>query len=79
MFKALGIRDKEYQLGKTKIFIKHPKIVFRIEEERDDKIDQVATRLQLVGRSSCVASAGVDLLARVLAQTLGFVCMVKFF
>jgi hypothetical protein len=48
--KALGIRDKEYQLGKTKIFIKHPKIVFRIEEERDDKIDEVATRLQLVIR-----------------------------
>ena len=42
IFKALGIRDKNYQLGKTKIFIKHPQVVFRIEEERDMKVDEVS-------------------------------------
>eukprot|EP00041_Stephanoeca_diplocostata_P032668 m.1054505 g.1054505 ORF g.1054505 m.1054505 type:complete len:1013 (+) comp24189_c0_seq2:178-3216(+) len=47
IFNALGIRSKEYELGKTKVFIKHPTVVFRIEEERDDKLDTIATRLQM--------------------------------
>ena len=33
---ALAINAKSYQLGKTKLFIKSPKDVFRLEEERDE-------------------------------------------
>lgn len=47
IFNALGIRSREYEMGKTKVFIKHPTVVFRIEEERDDKLDTIATRLQM--------------------------------
>jgi len=33
---SLAINPKSYQLGKTKLFIKSPKDVFRLEEERDE-------------------------------------------
>jgi len=54
VFEALGVRSNMYQLGKTKLFIKHPKLVFRIEEERDDKLDEIATKLQLGWRLALV-------------------------
>lgn len=33
-------------MGKTKIFIKNPANVFRLEEERDDKLEAIATIIQ---------------------------------
>eukprot|EP00039_Didymoeca_costata_P005765 m.84380 g.84380 ORF g.84380 m.84380 type:complete len:1004 (+) comp12964_c0_seq1:176-3187(+) len=47
IMKSLGCQNSSYQLGKTKIFIKHPKEVFRLEEERDTVMDQIATKLQM--------------------------------
>jgi len=48
---ALAIQPSGYQLGKTKIFIKHPKQVFRLEEERDDMLDKVVVSIQLAWRA----------------------------
>lgn len=50
IFNALAIRSTEYQCGATKLFIKHPSVVFRIEGERDDKMDGIATKLQMAWR-----------------------------
>jgi len=47
IFKSLAIRAGEYQCGKTKLFIKNPSVVFRLEGERDDRLDVIATRLQM--------------------------------
>jgi len=54
VMKAMGINPKAYQLGKTKIFIKSPKDVFRLEEERDVKVDEIATKLQMAWRAYLV-------------------------
>ena len=54
IFEALGIGGAAYQLGKTKVFIKNPAPVFRLEEERDEKMEEVATRLQLSWRGYLV-------------------------
>lgn len=37
-------------MGKTKVFIKNPTTVFMLEEERDEKLDQIVSRLQLAWR-----------------------------
>jgi myosin-1 len=46
----LGIGPGAYQVGTTKIFIKNPATVFTLEEARDDKIDEIVTRLQVAYR-----------------------------
>lgn len=38
IFNALAIGPKQYQMGKTKVFIKNPTAVFKLEEERDEKV-----------------------------------------
>ena len=48
---ALAIQGSSYQLGKTKLFIKHPKNVFRLEEERDDMLDKVVLSIQMAWRA----------------------------
>jgi len=51
---SLAINPKSYQLGKTKLFIKSPKDVFRLEEERDEMMDKIANKLQRGWRSYLV-------------------------
>eukprot|EP00048_Salpingoeca_helianthica_P007069 m.106112 g.106112 ORF g.106112 m.106112 type:complete len:993 (+) comp14216_c1_seq7:94-3072(+) len=46
----MGLNRSTYQLGKTKVFIKNPTSVFRLEEERDVKIEQIVQRLQVAWR-----------------------------
>eukprot|EP00055_Hartaetosiga_balthica_P007144 m.24170 g.24170 ORF g.24170 m.24170 type:complete len:997 (-) comp5625_c0_seq1:1821-4811(-) len=50
IFESLGIAPSAYQMGKTKVFVKNPTTVFRLEEERDEKLEEVVTRLQLAWR-----------------------------
>ncbi|EGD77017.1 hypothetical protein PTSG_07359 [Salpingoeca rosetta] len=50
VFEALAIPPSAYQMGKTKVFIKNPPTVFALEEERDVKLDEIVTRLQLAWR-----------------------------
>ena len=44
MLTPLGLR---VQLGKTKVFIKNPNTVFKLEEERDEKLEGVARVIQV--------------------------------
>lgn len=52
---AVGIMKKNYQLGKTKIFIKDPAPVFRLEDERDLALDHIAQKLQRAWRRVLVS------------------------
>lgn len=38
--------DRPYQLGKTKVFIKHPEMLFTLEELRDRKLFELASIIQ---------------------------------
>ncbi len=42
----LAIGGKRYQMGKTKLFIKNPGDVFRLEDERDAKLDSIVRVIQ---------------------------------
>jgi myosin-1 len=46
IFNDHAIRAKAYAMGKTKIFIKNPNTLFHLEEERDAKLEHVATVIQ---------------------------------
>eukprot|EP00054_Salpingoeca_dolichothecata_P022835 m.150677 g.150677 ORF g.150677 m.150677 type:complete len:1003 (+) comp24477_c0_seq2:92-3100(+) len=50
VMEALAITPKAYQMGKTKIFIKNPNSVFKLEEERDNKLEEIVSRLQIAWR-----------------------------
>eukprot|EP00047_Mylnosiga_fluctuans_P022165 m.114333 g.114333 ORF g.114333 m.114333 type:complete len:972 (+) comp9158_c0_seq4:59-2974(+) len=47
---AMGVSAAAYQIGRTKLFIKNPVTVFRLEEERDVKIESIVIRLQTAFR-----------------------------
>jgi myosin-1 len=57
VLKDLAINAAGYQMGKTKLFIKSPKDVFRLEEERDVMMDTIANKLQNSWRSYLVYGA----------------------
>ncbi|KJE95898.1 myosin IE heavy chain [Capsaspora owczarzaki ATCC 30864] len=42
----LKLDAKEYQMGKTKLFVKNPKTVFTFEEERENIIPKYVTKIQ---------------------------------
>lgn len=42
----LKLDEKEYQLGKTKLFLKNPKTVFQFEEVRENIIPKYVTKIQ---------------------------------
>jgi len=46
IMRDVGIQDRAYQLGKTKLFIKNPNNVFRLEEERDEALDRIVVPIQ---------------------------------
>eukprot|EP00051_Salpingoeca_urceolata_P006299 m.83551 g.83551 ORF g.83551 m.83551 type:complete len:992 (+) comp14769_c0_seq3:504-3479(+) len=50
VFEALAIMPTAYQMGKTKVFIKNPLTVFKLEEERDERLEEIVQRLQLAYR-----------------------------
>jgi myosin-1 len=50
VFNDMAIQPTQYQMGKTKVFIKNPTTVFQLEEERDDRLDKIVSRLQLAWR-----------------------------
>lgn len=41
---------KEYELGKTKVFIKDPQDVFRLDEARNEAMGRVFTKVQAMVR-----------------------------
>ena len=43
---AMGFTDDEYKLGKTKIFIRHPKSLFALETKLMERKNELATKLQ---------------------------------
>ena len=42
----IGVSGRAYQLGKSKLFIKNPVHVFRLEEERDEMLEKVVIPIQ---------------------------------
>ena len=42
----IRINPAGYQMGKTKLFIKTPQDVFRLEEERDEALDKIVVPIQ---------------------------------
>lgn len=46
IIQSLGLTDDDYKLGKTKIFIRHPKTVFELEEQLNARKHQLATQIQ---------------------------------
>ena len=50
LIKHLGLQPADYQLGKTKLFLKEPKTVFRFEEERENALPVIVAKLQLCWR-----------------------------
>ena len=47
---AMAIKSGAYQFGKTKVFIKNPVTVFALEEERDNKLEDICTIIQTAWR-----------------------------
>lgn len=47
---AQEIHDEEYAFGKTKIFVKNPKLLFDLEERRRQKMHDLATMVQKIYR-----------------------------
>lgn len=47
----IGVSGRAYQLGKTKLFIKNPVHVFRLEEERDEMLEKVVVPIQRAWRA----------------------------
>ena len=50
IIEAMKLTPEEYRLGKTKVFIRSPKTLFRIEEERDKSFGKMARIIQRVYR-----------------------------
>mmetsp|Transcript_11310 Transcript_11310/g.20776 ORF Transcript_11310/g.20776 Transcript_11310/m.20776 type:complete len:1021 (-) Transcript_11310:294-3356(-) len=51
VLKGLQNDNAQYELGKTKVFIRHPVTVFQLEEFRERKIHELVTKIQSVFRS----------------------------
>lgn len=45
-FRAMNISPDQFQLGRSKIFIKNPESLFMLEESRERRYDQFARVLQ---------------------------------
>jgi len=43
---SLGVPPEGYRLGKTKIFIKEPKVIFELEARREQELPWVVTKMQ---------------------------------
>lgn len=46
----VGMEPDQWQLGRTKVFIKNPESLFLLEEQRERKFDQFARRIQIFYR-----------------------------
>eukprot|EP00039_Didymoeca_costata_P012699 m.184053 g.184053 ORF g.184053 m.184053 type:complete len:928 (+) comp15556_c0_seq2:1512-4295(+) len=46
----MGIQTRSYQMGKTKLFIKNPIHVFKLEEERDEMLEKIVVPIQRAWR-----------------------------
>ncbi|KAI6202474.1 hypothetical protein M3Y96_00952800 [Aphelenchoides besseyi] len=53
--RSMGISDDQFQLGRTKIFIKNPESLFMLEESRERRYDQFARVLQKAFRQFTAA------------------------
>ncbi|KAI6220129.1 hypothetical protein M3Y99_01614800 [Aphelenchoides fujianensis] len=53
--RAMGIAEDQFQLGRTKIFIKNPESLFMLEESRERRYDQFARVLQKAFRQFTAA------------------------
>ena len=42
-----------FELGKTKVFIKNPTDVFKLDEEREKKLHDVVAKIQAAFRGYC--------------------------
>ncbi|GAB5355279.1 hypothetical protein AAMO2058_000191700 [Amorphochlora amoebiformis] len=51
VLKAMKSKHGDYELGKTKVFIKHPVTIFQLEEYRERKIHELVIKIQTVYRS----------------------------
>jgi myosin-1 len=49
-----GVTAEEFEFGRTKVFIKNPQTVFKLESSRDAKIEAVVRKLQLAWRAFCI-------------------------
>ena len=45
------IAENEFQMGKTKIFVRNPQTVFMLEEQRERRVHELVTKIQAVYRS----------------------------
>ncbi len=46
LMQAVQMDSKDFQLGKTKVFIKNPESLFLLEEVRERKFDTYARKIQ---------------------------------
>jgi len=51
ILKELGLPAKEWQLGKTKVFVRSPQTLFEMEEKRIFSLNRIATKIQKVWRA----------------------------
>lgn len=50
LLKEHSIKDEEFRLGKTKIFIRNPKTLFYFEEQREKALPAIVVKMQAVWR-----------------------------
>jgi myosin-1 len=53
---SLGIGAEEYRMGKTKVFIRNPTTLFKLEELREREMPRIVTLMQAAWRGYCARS-----------------------
>lgn len=70
---AVNMDKDQYQLGKTKVFVKNPESLFLLEELRERKFDGYARKIQTVYRRWKAQQYYEDLKKKVGFHCLSFV------
>jgi len=67
---SLGFTNADFQVGNTKVFIKHPRTVFALEDRREEKLPVLVTRIQACYRGFNVRTNLAKFKAALLIQKI---------